>query len=136
VLAPSKEERVLAGIAHLALYGGFWLIAPIGLYFYKKKDSPFVAFHAVQACLLQVAAVPLGIAGLVLGLAGAAVLGGVGVSNRSEILAGIAPLSVIGGATLPGLLILFVSTVAGVRALRGREWMIPGIGRLAKSLIE
>lgn len=49
---PSKDESVIAMLAHvLMIFSWFW--APLIIYF-AKRDSRFVAFHALQALYCQV----------------------------------------------------------------------------------
>ena len=128
---PSSDERVLAGVSHLAICGGFWLIAPLAIFLVKRKDSPFVAFHALQATLLALAAVPLGIASwllaLVVSVAGALLLG--------QDAAAVLPVLWLGPLLLPMLLVGATGVVAGVRAFHGRTWAIPVIGRFARAIL-
>ena len=57
--APSADERTLAMLAHLLqLFGGF--VAPL-VVFLIKRDSRFVAFHAIQALLWQVIFIGVGL---------------------------------------------------------------------------
>ena|SRR5438045_1201974 len=47
---PTSDERTTAMLAHvLTIFGGF--IAPLIIYLAKRRDSRFVAFHAMQALL-------------------------------------------------------------------------------------
>jgi uncharacterized protein len=49
---PSKDECVIAMLAHvLMVFSWFW--APLVIYF-AKRDSRFVAFHALQALYWQI----------------------------------------------------------------------------------
>ena len=49
---PSKDECVIAMLAHvLMIFSWFW--APLIIYF-AKRDSRFVAFHALQALVWQI----------------------------------------------------------------------------------
>src|SRR5258708_37690413 len=48
----TQDERTMAVLAH-ALQGVGWFIAPLVILI-AKRDSRFVAFHALQALLLQV----------------------------------------------------------------------------------
>ena len=51
---PSKDECVIAMLAHvLMIFSWFW--APLIIYF-AKRDSRFVAFHALQALYWQLIA--------------------------------------------------------------------------------
>jgi len=49
---PSADERSLASLAHALQIVG-WFIAPL-IIFLIRRDSKFVAFHALQALLLQI----------------------------------------------------------------------------------
>ncbi len=52
-LPPTEDERAFAMLAHLLqFFAGF--IPPLVIFLVKKK-SPFVAFHALQALLWQIA---------------------------------------------------------------------------------
>lgn len=126
--ATTRDDRLLAGLAHLAFLGGFWLVAPVAIYVLKRKESAFVAFHALQATFLALAAIPLTIAAWI--VLTAATFGG-------ALLAGerLAPAFAFGwmfALVLPGLCVAMVSLVAGVRAMRGESWSIPVLGRLAR----
>jgi uncharacterized Tic20 family protein len=45
---PTQEERTAAMLAHvLSMFAGF--VAPLVIYFVKRRESRFVAFHALQA---------------------------------------------------------------------------------------
>ncbi len=51
--SPTPEERTLAMLAHV-LQTFSWFIGPLVLYL-VKRDSRFVAFHAIQALIWQAA---------------------------------------------------------------------------------
>src|SRR5262245_12793426 len=108
----SSDERILAGIAHLALCGGLWLVVPLAIFFYKRKDSPFVAFHALQATLLALAIVPIALGAwmfaLVAQIAGTLVLRG---PNAAYLFMILFPAA----AFAPTLAVLAVGVVAGFR---------------------
>lgn len=136
---PNQEDRVAAGIAHLGIFGGFWLIAPIVVYFWKGKTSRFVAFHAVQAGLLNVLAIPLSMLGIGFGFVAMiffGLLGGGGRDASSVVLGALGPMAFIGAIILPNLLVFIYAAVAGMRALQGQEWSIPIIGRIARSVLK
>jgi len=130
--AASSDERVLAGAAHLAIFGGFWLLAPLAIFFYKRKDSPFVAFHALQATLLALAIVPITLGAWMLAIvaqiAGVVFLGEVGASYLFVAL-------FFGCSLAPMLLVLSIGLVAAVRAFRGSTWSIPLVGRFALGIL-
>ena len=45
----SQDDRVMAGIAHALSFVEGGILGPLVLYFVKKDDSPFVAFHSLQS---------------------------------------------------------------------------------------
>jgi uncharacterized Tic20 family protein len=49
---PTQHERTMATLAHVLQVVAWWL-APLGI-FLAKRESRFVAFHALQALLLQI----------------------------------------------------------------------------------
>ncbi len=53
--SPTRDERRLAAIAHVP-----WLLVPLLVYVYRRRDSRFVAQHALRAALLHAAILPLG----------------------------------------------------------------------------
>lgn len=135
--ATTSEERLLAGVAHLGLFGGMWLVAPLAIYFLKGKQSRFVGFHAVQACLWNVVAVPLSMMGMFFAFGGA-FFGALFVDGHSSASAArvVVPLIVLAGLLGSGFLWIVVTIVAGVKALKGEAWSIPLIGRLARSVVD
>lgn len=58
---PTREERNLAMLAQLFGLLGFivsgvgHIVAPLVLWYIKREESPFVAFHAMQTTLFQLA---------------------------------------------------------------------------------
>ena len=127
----TRDDRLLAGLAHLAFLGGFWLVAPVAIYVLKRKESPFVAFHALQATFLALAAIPFTIGAWILGMAlsiGGALLVG-------ERIAPVFAFTWMFAIILPGLCVAVVALVAGLRALRGESWSIPLLGRLARQVL-
>lgn len=48
---PTRDERVLALIAHALTFVEGGIIGPAIVYFVKKDQSQFVAFHALQSVL-------------------------------------------------------------------------------------
>jgi uncharacterized membrane protein len=49
--SPTPDERTLAMLAHILQFFS-WFIAPLLIYL-SRRESPFVAFHALQALILQ-----------------------------------------------------------------------------------
>lgn len=127
-------DRLWAAAAHLAVFGGMWLVVPLVIYLLHRRGSPFVRWHAFQATVLAVWTVcACIIAGLVLG-AGVLVMVlldklGLGEAGRVALLVGAAPL---------GFVLLFsvaLSAIGGIRSLAGKPWTMPIIGRIASGMI-
>jgi hypothetical protein len=126
-----QENRLLAALAHLSFISGFWLVAPIAIYVVKRKESRFVAFHALQAVLVQVV---FGVV-MTLGFIGFVILMAVAGGRRSDTLAMVVFALPLCGLAL-GLLTLFtVHAVAAFRAWRGEGWSIPLVGGLARAIM-
>lgn len=48
IVVATHDERTMAMLAHvLSIFAGF--VAPLVIYFVKRRESRFVAFHALQA---------------------------------------------------------------------------------------
>ena len=128
---PSQDDRALAAFAHLSFLTGLWLIAPIAIYFLKRKESRFVAFHALQAIFVQllwsVAMTCCAFALIVVTMAAA--VSGV---PALAILISFVPFVGILGA---GLGLLAVHALAAYWAWCGREGSIPIAGRLARAVL-
>jgi uncharacterized membrane protein len=68
---PSKDERVIAALAHGLTFLEGGIIGPLVIYLVKKDESDFVAFHALQslyfgALFFLVSFLTCGLAALVL----------------------------------------------------------------------
>jgi uncharacterized protein len=120
----SQEDRVLAGIAHLSVFIGFPVVAPLVIYAIKKDQSRFVAYHALQAAITHISVFPLTIVG--------AVLGGIVSIAGGALLAHASPFAFFGmfgfwylGAMLPWLLVALVSLWAGFQAFSGNGYRVP-----------
>jgi len=50
---PTQEERTFGTLSHALQMAGWW-IAPLVIFLSKKQQSRFVAFHSLQALLLQI----------------------------------------------------------------------------------
>lgn len=134
--APSADERTLAMLAHfLQLFGGF--VAPLVI-FLIKRDSRFVAFHAIQALLWQV---------ILAGLAVLCVFGwfaaviSIVVTHSSGAAPGRFPLPVL--VVLPFVILIFgggwlttlvLAIVHGIKAHNGEWAEYPIVGRWARQL--
>jgi hypothetical protein len=129
--ALTQENRLLAALAHLSFITGFWFVAPIAIYVIKRKESRFVAFHALQAVLVQVV---FGVV-MTLGFIGFIVLMAVAGSSRDDALAGLIFALPLGGFALALLGLFTVHAVAAFRAWRGEGWSIPLVGGLARAIM-
>jgi uncharacterized membrane protein len=129
---PPQEDRLLAVVSHLSFLAGFWLVVPIAVYVIKRKESRFVAFHALQAALVQVlfgAMMTVGaLAVMVVG-----VLAGLSRSPAAEVALVAVPLL---GLLAAGLALIGVHAYAAYTAWQGRTWSIPLAGSLARGILE
>jgi uncharacterized Tic20 family protein len=130
---PNQEERVLAGISHLAFMTGFPIIGPLAIYFFKKDASRFVSFHALQATFLAIGAIP---ATFVIWIVAMAIEIGLAVTFKPLELAPLFGLAWIATIGLPFALFFLVSLVAALKAFHGQTWSIPVVGGLAKSILD
>jgi uncharacterized Tic20 family protein len=130
VPVPSQDERLLAACAHLSFLTGFWLVAPVAIYVIKRKESRFVAFHALQAAVVQVLfgmAFGVGLLALIV------LMAAVGISGHQELapLIAFAPLF----AFVAGPLALFgIHALAAYWAWRGLDGSLPIAGRIARAI--
>ena len=130
----SGEERLLAGVAHVALFGGLFVIGPLAIYFYKRRTSPFVAFHAAQATIVSL---------LLFGFVGAAwtllvplvLLIGWALSSMPQGVAMVGVWLIYLAMALLAALPLIIAVTAAWRAFHGRTWSIPIIGRIARGIV-
>jgi uncharacterized membrane protein len=109
---PTENEKLLAMLAHLLAFfcGGF--IAPLVI-LAVKRDSKFVAFHAMQALLISIAWI---------GVLTVTFFGTVGVTTV-PLLFGFAGWMV-------------TTVVLAVRAKGGHGSALPGFGWLARRLAD
>jgi uncharacterized protein len=130
--SPNDEERVLAGLSHVALFVGLPVVGPVAIYFIKREQSRFVAFHALQATFLALAAVPAVIVSWVFTIVLELALLS---SMRAGALDLLVPLSTLGCFGLPLLVIALTAVTAGVSAFQGRTWKIPVVGSFAEGIL-
>jgi uncharacterized Tic20 family protein len=128
----TQEDRLLAAAAHLSVFTGFWLVGPLAIYAIKRKESPFAAFHGLQAAIAHVLFGVLTTAGFFAFLVVSAIVG-IAAASRHELgaLLGLIPLFGLGGS-LSGLLL--VHLYAAYAAWRGESWSIPLAGRIARAI--
>ena len=136
-LEPTQDERTMAILAHVLQIVGWW-IAPL-IIFLIKRESRFVAFHALQALLLQIAYLIIFGAFMVLWI------GGIFLtiaqshpgpnSGPPTVMFILFPLIWLGWMGF-WVLMLVVAIVYGVKAGRGEWAEYPLLGRLARRILK
>ncbi|MFN8376653.1 MAG: DUF4870 domain-containing protein [Anaerolineae bacterium] len=145
----SDSERKWTAVAHasawLTLLGGFAtfgvavpfsIFIPLAIYLYYRKKSDYVAFHALQAFVLQL----LGTVGalLLLSVGGTVWLLGLGLAVLSLLLIvgvvllpvwGIVGIALLLAVALMPLAMLLYSTIAAIETLNGRDYRLPVVAR-------
>ena len=99
---PSQDEKMMAAVAHGLTFFEGGLFGPLVLYFVKKDESEFVAFHALQS--------------LYFGLAFFAI---------SILTCGI-------GAALLVIPYAIFEAIATIKAYEGEWYELPVVGRMAR----
>lgn len=127
---PSKDESVIAMLAHvLMIFSWFW--APLIIYF-AKRDSRFVAFHALQALYWQIIMFCGWVLGfiafiLVIATMGFASVGAQGPNLTPTAFFLLFWLIFTGGWVLN----LVLGILFGIKASHGEWTRYPVLGRLA-----
>ncbi len=106
-----QSARTISAIAHLSSLVGFGLIVPIVIYFIKRDESDFAAFHAKEAINFHIT-----------------VILAVVVSIPLMIVFGLGLLTLV--AT--GIASVIYGVIAAVRALDGEWYEYPYTLRLIK----
>ncbi len=132
---PTQDERTMATLAHALQVVG-WFIAPLVI-FLIKRDSRFVAFHALQALLLQIAYLLFAVVFMVAWFAlifGSIAAGGGKQNAPPPLVFAAFPLIWLFwmGAWVT---ILVVSIVYAVKAGRGEWANYPVLGRWARRVL-
>jgi uncharacterized membrane protein len=132
----TPDERTMAILAHaLPIVTGF--IAPLVIFF-VKRESKFVAFHAVQAVLLQ--AFNLAVIFLLMALWVSAIFGAIVASGPKHAAPPTAiflvfPIVIL-GFTTEWVFMLIMAIVYAIKAGRG-EWAgYPVIGGWARRILK
>jgi len=129
---PNQDDRMMAAVSHLSFFVGFWLVGPIAFYVIKRKESRFVAFHAMQALVAHVLSMVL----MVVGFVGIAVSMGIaGIAAQREPAALVLALVMVLVFGAMGLGLAVVNAVAAYKAWVGEMWSIPLAGRIAHGII-
>jgi uncharacterized Tic20 family protein len=134
----TPDERTFAMLAHLLqLFGGF--IAPLVIYI-VKRESRFVAFHAIQALVWQVAYFVIAMMGMAMWFM--LIFDTVALHSNSGPSKG-PPVAIFLFFPLIWLFFaggwivtLILSVVYGIKANQGQWAMYPIIGRWAQRLIK
>jgi uncharacterized membrane protein len=130
----ARLDRMLACAGYFGALAGFWLVIPAIAYAWRGRQSRFVGFHAVQAVLLQVAAIPIVFFGI--GVSGALSMW-ISMSTGDKFghapLAKLAEYAVLGVVfTIPAATTLWL----GFSALRGKPRSLPLLGRWANNVVK
>jgi uncharacterized membrane protein len=130
-LSIPPADRALASAAYLAAFGGFWLVVPAALYFWKGRESKFLGFHAVQAVMLHVAMIPIAAVAAGVGMALGVLLEGIGGRAATALLVVLVFLILGLALMLPAAATLWM----GLSALRGQPRSLPLLGRWARRVV-
>jgi len=107
-------------------------MAPIAIYVIKRKDSRFVALHAIQAALVQVLFGAVTVVASVV----AVFVSALGMFlARSEGLAMLVTMLPLLAFAFGCLTLLTLHLIAAYRAWRGDAWQIPVVGSLARAIM-
>jgi uncharacterized Tic20 family protein len=133
--APSQDEKITAMVAYI-LQIFTWFVGPLVIYF-VKRDSRFVAFHALQAlifqgCMLSLSAL-MAIVWVVFIIWMAVTEGSSGQTSNAPPLAFLISVGVIGLAWAAGYVLnLFLSAYYAIQAANGKWSQYPIIGKWAR----
>jgi len=132
----TQDERTMAVLAHALQVVG-WFIAPLVILI-AKRDSRFVAFHALQALLLQVLYVLLWMIFFVVWVAtmfGTIARAGSGSPpNVTPEIMLVFPLIWLGGMVF-WVLVILAAVLYSIKAGRGEWAEYPLLGKLAKRML-
>lgn len=134
MVQPTSEEKVVAGLVHLALLLNLaGLVATLVVYTLYRPKSAFVTRHAKQSLGLQVISLVLGWA-----LPIAFGISAIGLFSLGAPF-GFAPRATVGllGVLLLGglqIAVLVLAVIAAVRAFQGEEYRHPVFGQWMDSL--
>ena len=133
--APSQDEKITAMVAYI-LQIFTWFVGPLVIYF-VKRDSRFVAFHALrglifQGCMLTLSALMV-IVWIVFIVWTAVTEGNSGHTSNAPPLAFFISIGVIGFAWAAGYVLnLFLSAYYAIQAANGKWSECPVIGKWAR----
>src|SRR6185312_1234850 len=118
-------------VSHISFLAGFWLVVPVVVYAIKRKESPFVAFQALQSAVLQ------GIFGaaMVVGAVVWVVLGVfAGLSRTPEVAIVLTVIPAL-GFVAAFLALIGLHFYAAFASWQGRSWTLPFAGSLARAIM-
>lgn len=134
---PTQDERTMAILAHVLQIVGWW-VAPL-IIFLIKRESRFVAFHALQALFLQILYMLLmgifmvvWVAGIILTVATAPAQKGAAPPVGLFVLMPVVWLGWMG--MWAGMIV--VAIVYGIKAGRGEWAEYPVLGGWALSVLD
>lgn len=133
LVPPTQEEQTLSFLAHfLQIFG--WFVAPLTIYL-LRRDSKFVAFHAMQALLWQIVYIAFHILAFVVFFVG--MFSSIATQQKGPPPAIIFLFPLLWLFFMGGwLLTLILGIVYGVRSMRGEWAAYPVIGRWAKRIVK
>lgn len=145
---PGSDEKAYAGLAYL-----LGLIPALLILLFKKDDSPYIKFHAIQAALYS--AIMYLLAGLLLAAQTALVLtAGAGAFVLTNVIAdtirpetpgiyfalsSLMVLIIVLGLILLALILLglyLYRLIAAVYTFAGKDWRYPLLGNWVEKIIE
>jgi uncharacterized Tic20 family protein len=133
--APSQDEKITAMVAYI-LQIFTWFVGPLVIYF-VKRDSRFVAFHALQGlifqgCMLALSAL-MGIVWVVFIVWTAVTEDTAHATSNAPPLAFFISVGIIGFAWVAGYVLnLCLSAYYAIQAANGKWSQYPVIGKWAR----
>lgn len=134
---PTQDERTLAILAHVLQLVG-WFIAPL-IILITKRDSKFVSFHALQALLLQVVYLILGMLLFVVFFSTffLTAVQHQAAGNHAPPMAMLVIFPLVWmGSMGAWALMLVIAIVYGIKAGRGEWAAYPILGKLAFKILK
>ena len=128
----SQEDRLLAAAAHLSVFLGFWLLGPIVIYAIKRKESAFVAFHALQAGVAHALFGSFIVLGFIVSVTVCLAIG-VAMASPLGLLFAVVPYLAVGAWSVA---LLGVHAYAAYAAWQGRVWAIPLASGIARRILQ
>ncbi|MBO8172914.1 MAG: DUF4870 domain-containing protein [Bacillaceae bacterium] len=127
-----SDDRLFSGLVHLSIFlQGLGIFVALIIYMLQRQRSSFVARHAMQSLIYQVAVFILV---SVLGILG---IGGVSIGMMGQIFH--PHTSIFGFGFLFALLILVLEVIlpiwASIQGFQGRSYRYPVIGKYTDRLL-